>query len=58
MQNTPAAAFVGDPARRKQLEKEAAKGGYLAIFLKFDLEMVPSGLLPPVRIISYIERQP
>lgn len=57
VRNTPAAAFAGDPATLERLKEEASKkGGYLAIFLKFDIEMLPSGLLPPVKIVAYREK--
>ncbi|MBS7607041.1 glycoside hydrolase [Candidatus Bathyarchaeota archaeon] len=55
VRNTPAAAFAGDPATLEKLKEESKRGGYLAIFLKFDIEMLPSGLLPPVKIVVYRE---
>ncbi|MEM2816568.1 MAG: glycosyl hydrolase [Candidatus Bathyarchaeia archaeon] len=63
VRNTPAAEFAGDLRKIEVLKHESSKRGdqmavflsYLQIFLKFDVEMVPSGLLPPVEIIAYGE---
>lgn len=52
VQNTPAAALLGTQEKLEKLRKEAEKNFYLSISLKFDLEMVQSGLLPPVAIVS------
>lgn len=53
VQNTPAAALLGTQEKLEKLRKEAEKNFYLSISLKFDLEMVQSGLLPPVAIVSF-----
>jgi hypothetical protein len=53
VQNTPAAALLGTQEKLEKLRKEAEKNFYLSISLKFELEMVQSGLLPPVAIVSF-----
>lgn len=53
VQNTPAAALLGTQEKLEKFKKEAEKNFYLSISLKFDLEMVQSGLLPPVAIIYF-----
>ncbi|WPX08333.1 glycosyl hydrolase [Anaerocellum danielii] len=53
VQNTLAAGLLGTQEKLEKLRKEAEKNFYLSISLKFDLEMVQSGLLPPVAIVSF-----
>jgi len=53
VRNTPAAAFAGDPVRLERLKEEISRNYYLGIYLKFDMEMVPSGLLPDVKLKAY-----
>jgi hypothetical protein len=56
VRNTASAEFTGDPARRAALEKQAkAETGpaRLSVSLAFDIEMLPSGLLEPVRVVAY-----
>jgi hypothetical protein len=54
VRNTGANAFAGDPQEQARLKAQAAatKGSYLDRSLPFDLEMLPSGLLPDVRIVT------
>ena len=51
--NTRANELAGDPTRYSQIESRGwLKGSYINMYLKFDREMVPAGLLGPVRILS------
>lgn len=50
--NTRANEVAGNPAKRLELEKLGwAQMSMLNRYLPFDQEMVPSGLLGPVRIL-------
>jgi len=53
VRNTPAAEFAGTPERLEKLKEQAKTNHYLNTSLKFDVEMIPSGLLQPVRIIAF-----
>lgn len=55
VRNTPANEFAGDPEKQAKLKEEAAatRLSYLARSLPFDLEMLPSGLLPEVGIVEF-----
>jgi hypothetical protein len=56
VRNTGSPDFTGDPVRRKELEKQAAEEtgpARLSVSLAFDVEMLPSGLLPSVRIVAF-----
>jgi hypothetical protein len=59
--NTASAAFTGEPARRRELEKQAAAEtgpARLSVSLAFDVEMLPSGLTPGVRIVAFQSVKP
>jgi hypothetical protein len=50
--NTRANELAGDPARYREIEARGwLQGSYINTYLKFDREMVPSGLLGPGRIL-------
>lgn len=50
--NTAANELAGSPERLKEIEARGwLKNSYSRIYLKFDAEMVPSGLLGPVRLL-------
>jgi hypothetical protein len=51
--NTAANELAGSPQRLKEVESRGwLKNSYSRIYLKFDAEMVPSGLLGPVRFVQ------
>ncbi len=44
---------LAEPASYQQIEAKGwLKNSYVGIYLKFDREMVPSGLLGPVRLLA------
>jgi hypothetical protein len=50
--NTAANELAGSPERLKEIESRGwLQNSYSRIYLKFDAEMVPSGLLGPVRLV-------
>jgi hypothetical protein len=50
--NTAANELAGDPQRLKEIESRGwLRNSYSGVYLKFDAEMVPSGLLGPVRLL-------
>ena len=50
--NTAANELAGSPERLAEIEKQGwLKNSYSRIYLKFDAEMVPSGLMGPVRLV-------
>lgn len=52
--NTAANELAGNPERLAELEKKGwLKNSYVKRYLSFDKEMVPSGLLGPVRMVCY-----
>ncbi|MCL5744371.1 MAG: hypothetical protein M1541_10670, partial [Acidobacteria bacterium] len=52
--NTPANELSGNPERRKEVEAKGwLRNSYIGTYEKFDAEMVPSGLLGPVRLVPY-----
>jgi alpha-L-rhamnosidase len=52
--NTAANELAGNPERLAELEKKGwLKNSYVKKYLPFDKEMVPSGLLGPVRLVRY-----
>ena len=52
--NTAANELAGSPERLKEPETKGwLRNSYSRIYLKFDAEMVPSGLLGPVRLVWY-----
>ncbi|MCX6901866.1 MAG: glycosyl hydrolase [Verrucomicrobia bacterium] len=52
--NTAANELAGNPARFAELEKKGwLQNSYVKRYLPFDKEMVPSGLLGPVRVVRY-----
>jgi hypothetical protein len=54
--NTAANELSGDPQRLKEIEEKGwLKNSYFRTYSKFDAEMVPSGLLGPVRLMWYGE---
>lgn len=53
VQNTLAPSFLGTTEKIEKLKKEAERNFYLSISLDFDLEMLTSGLLPPVLLIAF-----
>ena len=56
--NTAANELAGDPARLAEIESKGwLKNSYVSRYLPFDKEMVPSGLLGPVKLVRY-EAQP
>ena len=51
--NTAANELAGDPSRVKELERKGwLRNSYIGRYLAFDKEMVPSGLLGPVRLCA------
>jgi len=53
VQNTLASNFWGNKEKQAELMKQAQNNFYLRIFKSFDEEMLKSGLLPPVKLMSY-----
>jgi hypothetical protein len=52
--NTAANELAGNPERLADLERKGwLKNSYVKKYLPFDREMVPSGLLGPVRLVRY-----
>jgi len=52
--NTAANELAGSPQRLKEIESRGwLRNSYSRIYLKFDAEMVPSGLLGPVRLVHF-----
>jgi hypothetical protein len=52
--NTASNELAGNPARLKELEQKGwLRNSYIGRYLAFDREMVPSGLLGPVRLSVY-----
>jgi hypothetical protein len=52
--NTAANELAGNPERLADLERKGwLKNSYVKKYLPFDKEMVPSGLLGPVRLVRY-----
>ncbi|MGF7400580.1 glycosyl hydrolase [Thermoanaerobacterium thermosaccharolyticum] len=56
VRNTPVSKILGDTKAAEKLKKESNKNFYLAMTMKFDSEMISSGLLGPVRITAYINK--
>lgn len=51
--NTRANDLAGNPERQAEIEKKGwLHNSYIKMYGKFDLEMVPSGLMGPVRILK------
>ena len=51
VRNTAANELAGDPARLREVERLGwLKNSYIGFYGKFDAEMVPAGLMGPVRI--------
>lgn len=52
--NTAANELAGNPERLTELEQKGwLRNSYIKRYLPFDREMVPSGLLGPVRLVAY-----
>jgi hypothetical protein len=50
--NTRANELAGDPAKYREIDAKGwVRNSYISGYLKFDVEMVPSGLVGPVRIM-------
>lgn len=51
--NTGANWLAADPARYKEIESKGwFQSAYVGMYLKFDKEMIPSGLIGPVRLLA------